>query len=161
MFELKGNIWDVPTADIICITTNGIVKTNGEAVMGGGIAKECANKFRYTPVTLGDKIKNSGNHVHQIHNPSDLFGAGPFIYSFPTKEHWRDKSLIPLIERSAKELVRQVDHLEAELDDGSLMVLVPRPGCGLGGLQWGQVKGAIEPIFDNRFFLVSPPDRGL
>ncbi len=156
MFELKGNIWDVPCADIVCVTTNGIVRSDGTAVMGGGIAKECAQRFPASQRVLGEEIKAKGNHVHLIHDPAALFAAGPLIYSFPTKEHWRDKSLIKLIARSAKELVEEVNRLEFYYQDGPLMVLVPRPGCGLGGLQWGQVRPTLENYFDNRFFITSP-----
>ena len=31
--------------DAICVTTNGVVKRNGELVMGAGVAKQFANKF--------------------------------------------------------------------------------------------------------------------
>lgn len=37
--EVVGNMWAIP-ADAYCITTNGFVKKNGEAVMGAGCAKE-------------------------------------------------------------------------------------------------------------------------
>ena len=30
-----------------------------------------------------------------------------------------------------------------------------RPGAGIGGLQWADVKAAIEPILDDRFTIVS------
>jgi len=37
MKELRGNLFHTP-CDVICITTNGFVKRNGEAVMGRGCA---------------------------------------------------------------------------------------------------------------------------
>ncbi|MCZ2224447.1 MAG: hypothetical protein LC122_12560 [Chitinophagales bacterium] len=49
MIEVIGNLFDfVNIADAICITTNGIVKSNQEAVMGAGIALQAAEKFPFT-----------------------------------------------------------------------------------------------------------------
>ena len=58
----KGNILNyIGVVDIVCVTTNGIIKSNGELVMGAGCALEFKNRFPKIPKILGDKIKKSGN----------------------------------------------------------------------------------------------------
>ena len=43
---LTGNIFDyVGLVDAICITTNGTIKSNGELVMGAGVAKAFYDKY--------------------------------------------------------------------------------------------------------------------
>ena len=43
---IKGNIFDyIGKVDAICITTNGTIKSNGELVMGAGVAKEFYDKY--------------------------------------------------------------------------------------------------------------------
>jgi hypothetical protein len=60
-----------------------------------------------------------------------------------------DGAKIKLIENSAKELKALVDRF------GLKKIMVPRPGVGIGGLSWGDVKTVIEPYMDDRFTIVS------
>lgn len=52
--------------DAACITTNGFIKANGEAVMGRGCALEAAQAFPNVPKLLGALITSKGNRVHQL-----------------------------------------------------------------------------------------------
>ena len=56
MIEKKGNIFE-SNCSVICITTNGIVKANGEVVMGAGVALYAKNIFTSIPLIMGKKIK--------------------------------------------------------------------------------------------------------
>lgn len=143
MKEIKGNMWRID-ADVRCITTNGFVKKNGRAVMGAGCAKEARDKLNGIDIILGSTIKNYGNHVAKIYQTRNS------IYlSFPVKHHWKQIADIKLIERSAKELV-----ILADENKEWKHILLPRPGCGNGRLEWSQVKPIIEPYLDDRFFVV-------
>lgn len=48
MKEARGNMLDMD-CDALIITTNGFTKTNGEAVMGRGIAKQIADLMPEIP----------------------------------------------------------------------------------------------------------------
>ena len=145
MIEVTGDLWEV-AADARVITTNGLVKKNGEAVMGRGVAKQAAERYRELPRLLGERLRQVGNHVSLF-----IFGlvsGDELIISFPVKHNWWEKAAPELIKRSAKELVRLADKYEWQV------VVLPRPGCGNGGLRWEDVKPIVEPLLDGRFVIV-------
>jgi hypothetical protein len=139
--EITGNMWDIE-ADAYCITTNGFVKKNGEAVMGAGCAKEAATRYPSLPAVLGIHIKLRGNLVW-------LYEVTPPLLMFPVKHNWYEKADLELIVKSAVDLMKWVDGKQWQ------KVLLPRPGCGNGKLKWDDVKIVLEPILDNRIWIVS------
>jgi O-acetyl-ADP-ribose deacetylase (regulator of RNase III) len=153
MIEITGDIFEQKDADAICVTTNGIVNNSGEIIMGAGIAKVFRDKYSDTEFgslasNLGIMVKKHGNHVFiGCHERVDQHKIA--IVSFPTKEHYNDKSTINLIVRSANELVEKTNKNKWK------KVVLPRPGCGLGGLNWEEVKPHLEEIFDDRFYVVN------
>jgi O-acetyl-ADP-ribose deacetylase (regulator of RNase III) len=142
MIEIQGNIFN-GKCDAICITTNGIVKKNKEAVMGAGIALEASNRFPELPKILGQKLIELGNKVFLLHEDESYS-----IVSFPTKNHWKDKSDLKLIKKSILELVKLTQ------EKGWNKIVLPRPGCGNGGLDWKEVKKYVSYL-DDRFFIIS------
>lgn len=67
---------------------------------------------------------------------------GPkYIINFPTKKHWRGKSRIDDIRIGLKALIEEIKHL------GIRSIAVPPLGCGLGGLDWKEVRPLIEEAF--------------
>lgn len=67
MLEIVGDMWkEGVNYDAVCITTNGFVKKNGEAVMGRGCAKEAAGFWWDIPHLLGDLIGDNGNVVQKL-----------------------------------------------------------------------------------------------
>jgi hypothetical protein len=88
-------------------------------------------------------VKKNGNHVYVAKC------LGDNIVSFPTKNHWKDPSDIGLIKQSALELVEMTDQA------GWNKVYLSWPGCGLGGLNKEQVRKVIQPIFDDRFYILT------
>lgn len=143
MIEIKGNLWEIK-ADAKCITTNGFIKTNGEAVMGRGIAAQAKTKFPELPRILGKHIKEYGNI------PGLLNFTGQFsIWSFPVKHNWWESADIDLIVKSAKYMMTQADKFKYE------SIIIPRPGCGNGQLEWNIVGHYLVNLLDNRFQIIN------
>jgi hypothetical protein len=160
MLEKIGNIFEQDDANAICFTSNGIVKSNGELVMGAGIAKAFKERWPWLPKRGGDHIKRFGNCIGVLGyvQKSDTiycFGDIPeedktYILNFPTKHHWKNPSSLKLIENSAEGLVFSVNFNKWN------KIYLPRPGCGLGGLSWEKdVKPVIAPLLDDRFIVLS------
>jgi O-acetyl-ADP-ribose deacetylase (regulator of RNase III) len=64
-----------------------------------------------------------------------------YIINFPTKRHWRGNSRIEDIESGLKALADEIRHRSIR------SVAIPALGCGLGGLEWGQVRPRTEASF--------------
>lgn len=151
MLEITGDIlnpssWSCqPTTSqiAICIPTNGIVKANGHAVMGAGIAKICAVRYPEAPAILGNCLNQSGNQICYI-----LTDGNVHLLSFPTKHHWRDPSDLALIVNSARTLA-EIARVTADCT-----FVLARPGCGCGGLSWFTVKDAIAFLLPDNCWII-------
>lgn len=140
MIELTGNIWDERQDAVTVITTNGQVSKRGRAVMGRGVALQAAELFPHVPETLGCLIVEHGNHVHYL---------GDNLVSFPVEHTPFEHPDKVLIEQSAQELVELADRM------GWQRIVVPRPGCGGGGLSWHEVRPLLERYLDDRFEVIT------
>lgn len=143
MKEIKQDLWHFhDLGNWICVTTNSSVKKDGRLVMGGGCALEAAIRVPQLERFLGDHVLRFGN-ICAVYTPEK-------IISFPTKGKVQYDSTTRLIESSARRLVQIVSVMK--IDE----IYIPRPGCGLGGLDWnGEVKPILEDLFDDRFIIVS------
>lgn len=119
------NFVNIPES-AICIPTNGIVKSNNSAVMGGGLAKVIRDTYKYSDNVLGELIINNGNRVQQ-------FYENPNFIAFPTKMDYKDKSRLSLIAKSCRQLVRLQDKKQFK------KIFLPKVGTGLGQLSWESV----------------------
>lgn len=144
MIEKICDMWTVEHAHAICVTTNGTLRKDGSCVMGRGCAREAVVKYGpQIERRLGAQIKEHGNHVFIIGDDQ------PMVVSFPVKGEWWDRANVELICRSARELVTLVIDMKWQ------RVVIPRPGCGNGGLQWDDVRPRLETILsDDRFLIV-------
>ena len=136
---MVGNIWNYYNAGgiSICITTNGVVNQFHKNIMGAGIALEAKRNLPGFDRKLGELILNGGNQVYEVF---------PNVFSFPTKYKWWDKSDLNLIIQSCKQLMKLCNTSD---------ILLPRPGCNNGGLDWNIVKLAIEPYLDDRVVIIT------
>ncbi|PLX79064.1 MAG: ADP-ribose-binding protein [Desulfuromonas sp.] len=141
MIELSGDLWDQYAAGaVIAITTNGTVDRDGNAIMLRGCARQARDRFPRLPQILGSLIRQHGSHV---------FDLGQRIVSFPIEEDPFQLPELSLIERSCRELVELADYKEWP------SVVVPRPGCGGGGLSWKSVAPILQRHFDERFQVIT------
>lgn len=166
MKERKADLFDFiyeNGVDAICITTNGQFTRDGQAAMGGGCAGICARRWPETSFRLGKCLKNFMTNVPFVIGALDdkakyiepnlkIIKEKKFkclIFSFPTINNLMDGANIELIRNSAEELKVLVDRFELR------NVVIPRPGVGIGGLSWQDVKPIIEEFLDDRFTIVS------
>ena len=139
MLEIKGDIWSYhKKGQYICITTNGVVKENGECVMGRGVALQAKQLYPFLPKRIGDWIKKEGNIPY--------IDEELRIITLPVKNHWKEKADIELIKQSILHL-KVLSHL------GPFYTV--RPGCGNGGLDWEEVKNQLNDFWDSRMIIVN------
>ena len=150
MIELIGNynIFDLPqNGEAICVTTNGVVKQDGHAVMGAGIALQANQKFNLS-AKLGYYITVYGNRAFNLgmHQDGNRYYT---VFTIPTKHDWKNDSDINLICKSCQQLVEMCNKF------GIFKCYLTRPGCGHGNLNWEHtVKPWLEQILDDRFVVV-------
>ena len=141
MIEAEGDIWEhAERGDIIVITTNGSLTRDGRAVLGRGVAKQAALRHPDIAENLGRLLVKQGSHV---------FDLGCGIVTFPVEETAWSQPDLRLIARSAQELRLLADR------SGWQRIIVPRPGCGGGGLAWKDVQPLLAPCLDGRFTVIT------
>lgn len=149
---------------MIELTQGNLLRADAEAlvntvncvgVMGKGIALQFKQAFptnfkQYEAVCKDGKL-TVGNML--IHDNGALVNPR-YIVNFPTKRHWKGNSRIEDITAGLKTLVADVQRLEIK------SIAMPALGCGLGGLQWNEVRPLIEQAFaalpDVRVLLFEP-----
>lgn len=140
MLETVGDIWAYAGTAVIAITTSGSLTGDGRAVMGRGVARQALERFPGIAEVLGALLVIDGNHVIYLGNG---------IVTFPVEETAWSQPDLRIIARSAAELRLLADR------SGWERIIVPRPGCGGGGLLWKDVRPLLEPCFDGRFIVIS------
>jgi len=141
MLETVGDIWEhAERGEIIVITTNGSLTRDGRAIFGRGVARQAALRFPMLAEKLGSLLAEQGSHVFYLDNG---------VVTFPVEETAWSQPDLRIIARSAEELRRLADR------SGWQQVIVPRPGCGGGGLAWMEVQSLLVPWFDHRFTVIS------
>ena len=114
---------------------------NCTGVAGRGLAREFRSRFpancrAYVVVCNRGDLKVGSVFVFGTRRPQPQY-----IINFPTKRHWRHASRLEDIELGLAALVREIERR------GIRSVAVPALGCGLGGLQWDQVRPLMARAF--------------
>ena len=139
IIEVEGDITEC-TCDAIVNPVNCV------GVMGGGVAKAIKDKFPWCVPPYKDACER------QIIRPGGAFVVSlevqpaieyPTIINIATKNHWRGKTRIEWEDQA-------LQNLASLLSGGEFRtVAMPRPGCGLGGLDWEDVKPLVGTHLGN------------
>jgi O-acetyl-ADP-ribose deacetylase (regulator of RNase III) len=151
MIEYKtGNILD---ADVEALVNS----VNCVGFMGRGIAlqfkKAWPENFKaYAAACRRQEVQPGKMFVFEtgrITNPR-------YVINFPTKRHWRGKSRIEDIEAGLEALAEEIRRR------GIRSIALPPLGCGLGGLEWTEVRSRIEQVLggltDVRILVFEPTE---
>jgi O-acetyl-ADP-ribose deacetylase (regulator of RNase III) len=129
--------------DILSADAEALVNTvNCVGIMGRGIALQFRNAFPENYAVYKSLCEKKQLHpgkmlvfdLNRLENPR-------FIINFPTKRHWKGDSRIEDIQSGLTSLVEEVK------TRGIRSIAIPPLGCGLGGLNWRDVRPLIEDAF--------------
>jgi O-acetyl-ADP-ribose deacetylase (regulator of RNase III) len=129
--------------DILHADAEALVNTvNCVGIMGRGIALQFRKEFpenyqAYKAVCDRNELEPGQVLVFDLNR----FENPRYILNFPTKRHWKDKSRIEYIQSGLKALIEEIRQRKIQ------SVAIPPLGCGLGGLDWNDVKPLIENAF--------------
>ena len=129
--------------DILKAKADALVNTvNCVGVMGRGIALQFSKAFpdvfrAYEAACKRGEVEPGKVQSYDLNR----FEQPHYVINLPTKKHWRGKSRMEYIDAGLNALVQEVRRL------GVKSVAVPPLGCGLGGLDWTDVRPRIERAF--------------
>lgn len=128
------------TGDIFKEDADAIVNTvNCVGVMGRGIALQFKKRFpeNFKVYEVACKQKEVVPGKMFVHKTGSLIGP-KYVINFPTKRHWRGASRMEDIETGLENLAEVITEFNIE------SIAIPPLGCGLGGLDWTEVRNRIE-----------------
>ena len=130
MILMKGDVFKAD-CDYFGVTTNSIIKRNGELVMGAGVAKSAMLLNPELPKIFGADIVGRGlvGGYYGIIKPS---GSSKY-FTFQTKRHYKDKSNITDVIMSINQLK------EIAIRFHNKTFALPFPAIANGGLKRGDV----------------------
>lgn len=126
----QGNLLDAPV-DALINTVNTV------GVMGKGIALMFKEAFPQNYLAYRSACRQGEVRVGKMFVTERMLEPR-FLINFPTKEHWRDPSRLEWILDGLLDLRRVIE------TRGIQSIAIPALGCGLGGLDWHQVRPEIE-----------------
>jgi O-acetyl-ADP-ribose deacetylase (regulator of RNase III) len=128
----QGNLLD---ADVEALVNT----VNTVGVMGKGVALMFKEAFprnfkEYEAACRRKEVRVGRMFVTET---GELMGP-KWIINFPTKVHWRQRTKMEWITEGLRDLRRVIEEKNIR------SIAVPPLGCGNGGLDWGDVRPAIE-----------------
>lgn len=136
---------ELTQGDILKADAEALVNTvNCVGVMGRGIALQFRKAFPenfkvYEAACKANEVQAGKMFVHDLNR---LY-APRFIINFPTKRHWKGKSHIEDIKAGLEDLINVVKQHQIR------SIAIPPLGCGLGGLNWEDVRPLIIEAFQS------------
>jgi O-acetyl-ADP-ribose deacetylase (regulator of RNase III) len=141
---VKGDMFKSP-AQVLTNTVNCV------GVMGAGVALEFKNRY---PMMFDDYKAKCDRGEVQPGQPYLWEDDSAQILNFPTKRDWRNDSVFQDIEDGLKQLANSYAAM------GIQSIAMPALGCGLGGLDWSDVRALIEkhlgPLPDLDVYVYEP-----
>ena len=113
---------------------------NCVGVMGAGLAKKFKEKYpdNFERYSFWCKTGKADVGYTLVYQP--LRGKVKYIINFTTKLHWSNNSHIEYI-------ILGLIKLSADIMTYDIKsIAIPALGCGLGGLDWKQVRGVIHEV---------------
>lgn len=130
---ISGNIFDSKCAAL----TDAV---NCVGIKGAGLAFQFKQKFptsymEYRQYCMSGQMQPGKVLISQEQDIT--------IVHFPTKQNWQDSSKLEWIEIGLRDLVAQVNSRSIQ------SIAIPSLGCGLGGLNWSDVRPLIVAACNN------------
>lgn len=147
------------TGDLLLANVEALVNTvNTVGVMGKGVALQFKDAFPQNFHAYQAACKRGEVQIGKMFvTETGRFDGPRWIINFPTKKEWRHPSKLEYVRSGLSDLV-QVVH-----DRGIKSIALPPLGCGYGGLDWTQVRQAIEEALvdlpDVEVVVFQPTDR--
>ncbi len=153
---MQGSKTIFKTGNILSEDAEALVNSvNCVGVMGRGIALQFKKAYKenfdaYAAACKRDDVRPGSMFVFEtrrLTNPR-------FIINFPTKRHWRGKSRMEDLDTGLVALAEEIR------SRGIKSIAIPPLGCGLGGLDWEDVRPRIESMlerFENLHAVVFEP----
>jgi O-acetyl-ADP-ribose deacetylase (regulator of RNase III) len=144
---------EIRQGDLFAIDVEAIVNpVNTRGVMGKGLALAFKKKFPDAFRSYAKACERGEVVIGRVHVV--VREAAPkYVIHFPTKDDWRAPSRIEYVRDGLVDLAKVMRLREIR------SIAVPALGCGLGGLDWNDVRPllveALEPI-EAKVILFSP-----
>lgn len=126
-----GNILDDDAEAVVCTV-------NLQGTMGKGLALDCAKRWHGLERAYATACEDGSLSIGTVFawQTGELLGPS-WVVCVPTKRHWRQPSRLSDVCAGCEALARWIS-LEAPAS-----IAVPPLGCGLGGLEWAEVRPMI------------------
>lgn len=129
---------EIATCNLLTSDADALVNAvNTVGVMGKGLALQFKRAFPDNFKDYAAACKAGDVVVGEVFVHRTGMLQPRFILNVPTKRHWRQPSQLDDVRAGIRALFDRVCAL------GVASVAVPRLGCGLGGLDWSQVRPLI------------------
>jgi O-acetyl-ADP-ribose deacetylase (regulator of RNase III) len=145
--------------NILAEEADALVNTvNCVGVMGKGIALQFKKAYpqnfeAYAAACKQEKVQPGLMLVYEVSRTT----KPNYIINFPTKRHWRARSQMKDIQLGLKSLSLEIQNRKIK------SVAMPALGCGLGGLNWPDVKSeivsALSGLTDTDIVVFEPAGR--
>ena len=170
MIEIYGDMWKYyEEGCAVCIPINGFCQLDGKVVLGRDVGYQARRRFPGIDRLLNDHIRDNGW--------ASVTLLLPGIFSFPVKRNYARKEDADVLEHyrlrfSGDEIIpgwalkAEISIIEESLGQLNQLrhsysypvIMLPRPGCEAGGLDWMDVYLSCAAYGDWLHVITLPED---